>query len=182
MNTLENAVLDAFAVEVLDILAPALPLAVAEFEVGVPVLAVTFDVNCELEDAFKFAELPIPLTVTSLLSVVAAESFRPVLAALNEPLITPLAASLDAELELNSDEADCCVAIFVSLNNAVDVLLVAVVAAVSISVAFLLLMPAVHHEYFSVIWAVVDVLLSSAAFENISDELFPTTLETVFST
>ena len=94
--------MEALAVEVLDILAPAPPLAVAEFEVGFPDLAVTLERNSEPPFAFSVAELPIPFTVTSLLSEeVLAEfpTWSPVLAlaALKEPLITPLAACEEAD-------------------------------------------------------------------------------------
>jgi len=98
-------VLEALAVEVLDILAPAPPLAVAELEVGLPSLAVTLERNSEPPLAFNVAELPIPFTVTSLLSeevlevlLVRVPDWSPVLAlaALNEPLITPLAACEEA--------------------------------------------------------------------------------------
>lgn len=101
MNTLENPVLDAFAVEVLCMLAPAPPFAVAELEVGVPGLATTLERNSDPPLAFKVAELPIPFTVTSLLSVEFAAVLptrSPVLveAALKDPLITPFAAELAA--------------------------------------------------------------------------------------
>ncbi len=84
--------------------APAEPLAVAEFEAGVPPRAVTTVLNSEDPPAFKLAALPIPLTVTSLLSVLFVAGVVPVLvlAALKVPLITPFAASRDEVERLNS--------------------------------------------------------------------------------
>ncbi len=102
MKILVKFVDAASADDVLDMLAPALPEAVAEFEAGaVFVRAWTLEVKVELLPAFSAAELPIPLTVTSLLSDVAAGDV-PELFALNEPEITPLEASCDAEEELYS--------------------------------------------------------------------------------
>ena len=86
---------EALAFEVLPMVAPALPLAVAEFDCGVAERAVTDVLNSDPAPVLRLAALPIPLTVTSLLSVLLVVPDE-VLAALNVPLITPLAASLEA--------------------------------------------------------------------------------------